>query len=161
MWPVKFPFTPQRSGFSEVHPGRDSARAAASPVPPPLPSSVLPAAPPALRCCFPTDCAPGPLIGSDSGRHRQIREREEERWGDIFPSPSLLQSLPGPYLPGCQSHHVPIFSFSPGGSNSFLLLSSVGTSMPRVHSLSIPCPYICTLSLKAFSFKPGVSSFGP
>lgn len=115
-------------------------------------------------CCAPAQCsemrlpAEAPQAPSDQtvGGAGRSEGKRRKRWG-FLSSPSLLLCLLGPVLTGCQSHCVPICPFSPGESNSFPLLSLWAPRCP----LFVPCPYSCILSLRVFSFKPGVSKLWP
>lgn len=129
------------------------------PAPPSPPPSVLPAAPPALRCCFPWTAPRAP----DWIRQWEAQADPREGGGEvvvvggIFSSPSLLQSLPGPISLGASHTMSPPPPSAPEGATASCCHHLWA---PRC-LVFISCPYICPLSLKAFSFKPGVSNFGP
>lgn len=131
--------------------------------PPPPPQRLFSCSPFCSTCSEmlsppdPPRLQPRPLIGSDCGRHRQIRGREEKRWGDFFlllPSSRVSQN---PISLGTSHTMSPP---APAALEGATASCCCHLRAPRCLA-SIPCPYIHALSLKAFSFKPGVSNFGP
>lgn len=136
MWPVKLPFPPQTSGFSEVHPGRDSTRAAASP----WASIHLPNLP-CSPCCSPcsemllfADCAPDWVRPWEAQADLREGGGEVEGFFPLLPCSSLPGSIP-PWVPVTPCPHLP---FQPWRLRQLpAAFSSMGTSLSHDHSLSM------------------------